>query len=172
MAEEEQKEKKNMPFITKALVIAIIAIMVVVFAAGISYFVASKAIKNVSLMENNNKKEEKEEKKEETKLGIIHEFGDFTVNLNEMDSRYLVCAVRLEIDITDDEKGELGLAELTTQEVILKDKFLTILKSKSIQDLKEDTSLLKLREELVTSFNEIMVKGKIKNIYFVKWLIQ
>lgn len=170
MADEEIKTKKEMPFITKALIIAIIAILVVTISAGVAAYVASNTKPENTSLEKNEKKDKEKEKKD--KMGIIYEFGDFTVNLNEIDSRYLVCSVRLEIDITEDEKGELGLSELTTQEVILKDKFLTILKSKSIKDLKEDNSLLKLRGEILKEFNKIMVKGKIKNVYFVKWLIQ
>ena len=43
MAEDMEK---TMPFIMKALIIAIMAIIVVILAAGISYFVASKAVGN------------------------------------------------------------------------------------------------------------------------------
>lgn len=164
-------EKKEMPFITKALIIAILSVTVVVVSAGTAAFIAKKMNKAtpVAMDEAKNGKEKVDEKNEE--LGIIVGFGEYTINLNEPDSRYLVVEIHFELE-TDKKSKSKGTAELEARQVLLQDKVLNILKSKSIKELNEDTNQENLKKEIVEVVNTVMDEAKIKNVYFAKWLIQ
>ncbi|MGM0507861.1 MAG: flagellar basal body-associated FliL family protein [Fusobacteriota bacterium] len=170
MADEEQipMQKSEMPFITKALIIGIILIVNTVAAIGITWVLTkpNSGSGGSAAVEESNGGSPKESKE----LGTIYDFGDFTVNLNEPTSRYLVCSVRLEIDAS--KKDGLSIEKLENINVILKDKFLTVMSSKSIEDLRNDPGHKKLKKELIKEFNESIPVGEIKDIYFVKWLIQ
>ncbi len=171
MADEE---KKDMPFITKVLIVAILAVVIIILAAGISYFVASKAIKSnsVAQLENGGKSKNTKKNKDRGVSGPIVDFGEFTVNLNEKDTRYLVCKIQFEIDPTGKDKGKNGQTEIPEKLVILQDRVLTILRSKSIMDLAQDPSLKSLKKEIIIAVNKILEKSKIKNVYFTNWIIQ
>ncbi|BDU50114.1 flagellar basal body-associated FliL family protein [Haliovirga abyssi] len=169
------EEKKEMPFITKALIVAILAVVIIILAAGISYFVASKAIKTSSTAQiEGGGKSKKDSKKDKDKnvSGPIVDFGGFTVNLNEKETRYLVCKIQFEIDPTGKDKGKNGQLEVPEKLVILQDRVLTILRSKSIMDLAQDPSLKNLKKEIINAVNKVLEKSKISGVYFTSWIIQ
>lgn len=172
------EEKQELPFITKALIIAILAIVVVVASAGVAFFVATKATKNLNIAqtESGGSKKEKEGKEEiDLEIGPIIDYGEYTLNLKDVDPRYLVCQIQLEVDASGKDKGKKGMLELSgeSQKVIIQDKILTVLKSKTTKDLDQDVSLINLRKEIIKEINENVLRdGKIKNVYFVSWVIQ
>ncbi len=95
------------------------------------------------------------------------------MNLNEPDPRYLICNIQFEVDISGKDKGKKALLEAESKKVMLQDKVLSILRSKSIKDLNEDTSLVKLREEIIAAVNGMLSEeARVKNVYFIEWLIQ
>lgn len=172
------EEKQELPFITKALIIAILAIVVVVASAGVAFFVATKATNNLNIAQVDGAKTTKEKEKEEEEnleIGPIVDYGEYTLNLKNVEPRYLVCQIQLEVDASGKDKGKKGLTELSgeSKKIIIQDKILTILKSKTTQDLDKDQSLVNLRKEIITEINlKILRDGKIKNVYFVSWVIQ
>ena len=178
MAEDEKKE---MPFITKALIIGIMAIVVVVASAGISFFVVSRAVSRLDIPER-----EKGEVPEgtaavaEKEIGLVVTFGEFTVNLNESMPRYLVCTIEFEFDASGRDEGKnareriIGTNENPARlKVVAQDRILAILRSKSIADLNADSGLRKLRAEIMEEINPLIGgAGKLQNVYFSRWVIQ
>lgn len=197
-----EEEKKEMPFVTKALIIAIVAVLVVVAAAGIAYFVATKAISKLPTAaepktEEDKKHEEASKHAEENKMGEMIEFGEYTTNLNEPEGRYIVCKITFEMEpkkeVVDpkgkkkEEKAEGGGAHGASAEgeaatgpsgevghllTVLQDKVLSIFRSKTIADLSLDVGQVKLKEEIKESVNSVLHEEKVKNVYFGKWIIQ
>ncbi len=168
MAEDMEK---GMPFVTKALVIAIMAVIVVILSAGIAWFVASKA--TVGTVKSETEKEGEtvnEEKKVKIEVGEIIPLGEYTINLKAEDGRYLMCEINLEIEKTKD--AAKNKIEIDEKKIIIQDKILSILRNKSKADLDADKDFIMLKKEMVLSINSILEKIKIKNVYFIKWIIQ
>lgn len=193
------EEKKEMPFITKALIIAIVAVIVVVLAAGIAYFVATKAISKLPVAaepktEEDKKKEEAATHGDEHAIGAMVEFGEYTTNLNEPEGRYIVCKITFEMEpkkeVVDpkakkkDEKaaasahgGGAEEASGPTGEVghkltILQDKVLSIFRNKTVAELAADKDQMMLKKEIIESVNHVLTEEKVKNVYFGRWIIQ
>ena len=177
MADEE---KKDMPFITKALIVGIIALLVVFASAGVSYFVTINAVVNAivkyeGIKNDVNKADEKGGEEEEKVPGMILPVGDFTVNLKEEIPTYLVCEIQVEIDISGKDKGKGILTEVqdVSKQIIVKDKILGILSSKTRAEISSVEGKEKLKKDIMDEINNNVLKnGKIQEIYIVKWIIQ
>ena len=162
---------KGMPFVTKALIIAIMAVIVVILSAGIAWFVASKATIGGGKQDTVEKNGESEpDKKPKTELGEIVTLGEYTINLKEEDGRYLMCEINLEIEKSKD--SEKNKVEIDTKKIIIQDKMLSILRNKTKVELDADKDFTILKKEMITNINGLLDKVKIKNVYFVKWIIQ
>lgn len=169
MAEDMEK---TMPFIMKALIIAIMAIIVVILAAGISYFVASKAVGNAksgSVTEKEEGKVSGEEKKK-VEIGTIVPLGEYTINLKNDETKYLLCEINLEVENT--KNAEKDIKELEEKKAVMQDRINTILRNKTLEEFNADKNLAGLKKEMVASVNGIFEKIKIKNVYFIKWIVQ
>lgn len=165
-------EKKEMPFIMKALIIGIIAIFVVVVSIATSYYVATKikSTGNPTIVEKNKEEEKKEEKKE---YGKTIEFGQYTINLKDENPVYLVVGIYFETEAKIKDKDKLKLEEeILSKKVIIEDKVLGILRNKTKQEINQDPNLSTLKEEIKNSVNEIVSVGKIKDVRFNNWLVQ
>jgi|GEM_PF-2500031 len=172
MANEEKKkkkEKKELPFLPKVIIMAIIAILVVVISTGTAFFVASKV--------QGNKQENKIEREivnvEQTVFGQTINFGEYTLNLRERTPRYLVVRLFLEVNpgLRPREIDNLT-NEIANKRIILEDRLLSIMMSKSIEDLMADDDFSKLRQELAKEVNSILGREYVVNIRFNNWLIQ
>lgn len=81
-------------------------------------------------------------------------------------TRFLLTTVGLEIP-----SPELKL-ELEAKEVQTRDILNTILTSKGLDELTAPQFKEMLRKEILEKLNSTLIKGKIKNIYFSKFIIQ
>lgn len=166
--------KKGLPFIAKVLIIAIVLILIVVISVGSAFFIASKVNKKASGDGSNTiEKIENVEEVDDTKYGATIDFGEYTINLNEPEPRYLVVKINFELDPDIKEKKIPEIvAEIDGKKVILQDRVLSILRSKSIADLSADTDFVKLKRELTNEVNRVLGNKKVKTIRFNNWLIQ
>lgn len=172
MANEEKKkkkEKKELPFLPKVIIMAIIAILVVVISTGTAFFVASKV--------QGNKEENQIEKEivsvEKTVYGETINFGEYTLNLREKTPRYLVVRLFLEVSPGLKPKEMESLtSEIASKRIILEDRLLSIMMSKSVEDLMADDDFVNLRQELAKEVNSILGREYVVNIRFNNWLIQ
>lgn len=179
MAEEkkETKEgKKGLPFIVKVLIIAIVLILIVVISVGSAFYIASNVNEKRSGDGSNTiekTEESKEEEIDDTNFGVTIDFGEYTINLNEAEPRYLVVKINFELDPDIKEKKIPEIqADIEAKKVILQDRVLSILRSKSIADLSADTDFVKLKKELTDEVNRVLGDDKVKTIRFNNWLIQ
>ncbi len=172
MADEVKKkksEKKWLPFVTKAIIIAIMALLVVIISVGTAFFVAT----NVKGSGNENTVGKDVMEVEKTAYGQTINFGEYTLNLKERSPRYLVVRIFLELNPNIKEKEvEKINTEISTKRVIIEDRLLSIMMSKSVNDLMADEDFQNLREELAKEINSILGKEYVVNIRFNNWLIQ
>lgn len=161
---------KGMPFITKAIIVAIMAVIIIILAAGISFYVATKAVKTSSTKTEASAGQAEEGKKIKIEVGPMIKLGEQTINLNEAEIRYLMFELTLEIEKT--KNAEKNIAEVEEKKVIILDRVLSIVKNKTVLDISTDKDFVKLKREIIAGINPFLEKAKVKNIYFGKWLIQ
>jgi len=177
MADEKEKKevKKGLPFIAKILIIAIVLILIVVISVGSAFFIASKVNKSSgdgSNVVEHAKVDEKSGESEEG-YGVTVEFGEYTVNLNEVEPKYLVIKINFELNPELKEKKVVEVeTSIEEKKVILQDVMLSILRNKSMADLTADTDYVKLKEELTKEVNKVLGEDSVKTIRFNNLLIQ
>lgn len=159
-AQEEEKTKKGLP-------IKLIIIIVVVMLLGGGGAAAWK----MGLLDKFLGKEKPEaitEKKEEKPdIGPIYPMNIFIVNLMEpMGKRYLKVKIELELD------SDKLLPEVEKRLPQLRDAILTMLSSKTYEDISDLSGKYQLRAEIIAMLNRFLKSGKINNVYFTEFVVQ
>ncbi len=102
-----------------------------------------------------------------TEVGIMYPLELFTVNLlSESGRRYLKVEMNLELE------GEELEKELETKKPVLRDIIIRILSSKSLEEISTEKGKETLKEQIVSEINPRLKDGKIKNVYFVDFVVQ
>jgi len=102
-----------------------------------------------------------------TEVGIMFPLDLFTVNLlSESGRRYLKVEMNLELE------GEELALELETKKPVLRDIIIRILSSKSLEEISTAKGKDTLKEQIVSELNTRVKDGKIKNVYFVDFVVQ
>jgi flagellar protein FliL len=100
-------------------------------------------------------------------IGPILTLDTFIVNLiGDRGKNYLKAKVELELD------SEPTTAELNKRLPQIRDSILTLLSSKSNEDINTLEGKFQLRAEIMTSINQYLKTGKVKNVYFTDFIIQ
>jgi len=102
-----------------------------------------------------------------TEVGIMFPLDLFTVNLlSESGRRYLKVEMNLELE------GEELAIELEKKKPVLLDIIIRILSSKSLEEISTVKGKETLKEQIVSEVNTRIKDGKIKNVYFVDFVVQ
>ena len=100
-------------------------------------------------------------------IGPIYPLDTFIVNLvGNQGKSYLKAKIELELN---DEKLKKEIDKRLPQ---FRDSILTLLSSKSNDQIKSLEGKYQLREEIVSMLNQFLVTGKVVNIYFTDFIIQ
>lgn len=68
--------------------------------------------------------------------------------------------------------GEELIAELDTKTPLLRDIIIRVLSSKSIEEISTIKGKETIKEQIVSEINTRIKDGKIKNVYFVDFVVQ
>lgn len=102
-----------------------------------------------------------------TMVGEMYKLDPFVVNLSEpRGNRYLKSTIELEMD------SEALKAELERRKAQLRDTILQLLTSKSSQELQALEGKFRLRDELLSRINAMLVNGTVTRVYFTEFVIQ
>ena len=100
-------------------------------------------------------------------IGPILTLDTFIVNLlGDRGKKYLKVKVELELD------SEKTTAEINLRLPQIRDSILTMLSSKSNEDINTLEGKFQLRAEIIATINQYLKTGKIKNVYFTDFIIQ
>ncbi|MCF8061227.1 MAG: flagellar basal body-associated FliL family protein [Deltaproteobacteria bacterium] len=100
-------------------------------------------------------------------MGPIYSLETFVVNLaDERGKKYLKTRLELELD------GDMVVTEIDQRLPQFRDTILTILSSKSFEDVRQLEGKYQLRAEIMTMLNQFLNSGKITNIYFTEFIVQ
>lgn len=119
------------------------------------------------LLKHPNHVEEPKRKKENLEVGLFYEINDIVVNTSGSGGRrYIVIEVGLE---TAEQKV---VDEATSKEIWIRDAILTLLISKTSEELMDISARKMLKKEIMGIINRKLAEGQFKNIYFKKYIIQ
>ena len=174
--EEEKKEKGGGGGGTNLILIIIVVLLVLVLAVGgvIAYLMLSGGDEEQNPeVEQKQEKVEKEKEKKPVKkvddltVGPMYPLDKFTVNLlSQNGGRYLVAKIDLE-----QENPEMT-PELDTKVSLIRDIIISILSSKTVEEISTPKGKEKLKEEILNQINKYLQDGEIKRIYFTNFVIQ
>lgn len=102
-------------------------------------------------------------------FGPIHELGDFTVNLTVppgFSPRFVRCGLVLEV--TD----KKSIPELSRREPQIRDTVISILRTKTQEDIAGSAGMERLRRELNEAITEVLPEKIIANVYFTELVVQ
>ena len=101
-------------------------------------------------------------------VGPMYPLDQFIVNLMSSGSgkRYLKTSIALELSIAKLQ------AELDIKRDVLRDVIITILSSKTLEEVQTVRGKQALREEITERLNEFLVDGRISNVFFTEFVVQ
>ncbi len=104
--------------------------------------------------------------------GTPKEYGPFTrmdglvVNPSGSDGRYLAVSIAFE------SKSPGAKTELSNKTVVVRDAVLSLLSSKTVEELSDPDQRNKLKEELRKETNSILGSEAVKRLYFTEFVLQ
>ena len=98
---------------------------------------------------------------------FTYEMKPFIVNLlGNQGKRYLKAKIDLELG------SEELKQELDDRQSQLRDAILLLLASKSFSDISNPEGKVVLRQEMITTINDILKKGQVDTLYFTEFVVQ
>nr|CRH07438.1 putative flagellar basal body associated protein FliL [Candidatus Magnetococcus massalia] len=166
MAEEtEQTEEGGGGGLVKTLIMVVPALLI---GLGGGYFLGGMMTEKEVTEQQTAQPEEVEKPQDiHAMVGDVFKLEPFIVNLNEArGNRYLKATVQLELD------SEELRPEMERRQPQLRDVILSLLASKSAKELMDAEGKFRLREEILSRVNAVLLNGNVKRIYFTQFVIQ
>lgn len=102
-------------------------------------------------------------------LGPTYDAGLLTVNLA---SEPLGMAHYLRAQLVLEVKDSQALQLVEQRQVQVRDRIISVIRARSMEDLEGEEGLTRLRSSLVTALNEILPGEPVRNLYFVDLVVQ
>ncbi|OGQ93176.1 MAG: hypothetical protein A2284_05520 [Deltaproteobacteria bacterium RIFOXYA12_FULL_61_11] len=152
----------------KIIIIAILAVVVLAGVGGVLAYLQYQMKQSETEATDKLKEAEQATEKDAAfaEVGEMLKFDDFILNLNTPgDSRYLKIGIHFELT-------EGLTAEVEKKKPVLQDILVSIISSKSYDEIKDARGKELLKEELVTALNRVLTTGRIRRIYFTEFVVQ
>lgn len=134
---------------------------------GIIVAVAAAATFGVLLFTGNGKAEPAKTAKSESAATAVYSLDPFIVNIYDgQDMRYL--RIKVEMGVA----GEEAKTQMKAQEAQIRDAILTLLSSKTWQDLQTPQGKDQLKQQVMSSVSKIVPQGMVKQVYFTDFVVQ
>lgn len=148
----QQVQPKDKPKSNKVLMIILLLFVVMMITTMTTYFVAKNIIgKDIGKpMQNKNQ-------------NITYSAGDFLTNLK--DRGYIKLSLVYLLYDKDTEK------ELEVKDCEIRDKIFTILRSKSIDEVRDSKGMEELRKSIKQSINDTLDGGEIADVFFTSIIV-
>jgi flagellar basal body-associated protein FliL len=153
----------------KFLISIIIFFILLIIGGGTTAFWYITKTQNEANPANISKKQTQNNKNESLlKIGPLYPLKPISVNVKNSDQKdhYLKITLTLELS------SKILSYELNTQNALIRDKIITILKSKTPIDFDSEFEKDKICNEIKAALNAILTDGQIKNAYIVSLVIQ
>lgn len=162
MADEQQKGKG------KVIVIIIVALLVLLAGlVAVFFYMTKTGESSEATPQSEQVLATNESNAKYLRIGPVFQLDQFIVNLlSQGGRRYLKVNIGLEMTTIKLE------SELNAKRAPIRDIIIEILTSKSPEDISTTRGKEKLKEEIVQRLNEILVDGKIRNVFLTDMAIQ
>lgn len=148
---------------SKKMLIIIIAAVVVLIGVGVGAFLFMGGEEEKISPEEEQAQLEMQAKQ----VGPMVSLDTFIVNIMDDDeSRYLKAAITVELNTPE------AAMEITERMAQVKDAVLLLVGNKTFGELQDMQGKIQLRAELINRINGILLKGKVKRIYFTDFVVQ
>ena len=159
--QEDQGEAQKKAFPIKLIVMVLIAVLII--GGGILALkagVLSGIFKQSETLASSSESTQQD-------IGPIYSLSTFIVNLvGDRGKSYLKAQLDLELS------NETVKVEIDKRLPQFRDSVLTLLSSKSQNDIKTLEGKYQLREEITSTLNQYLVTGKVINVYFIDFIVQ
>ncbi|WP_321367218.1 flagellar basal body-associated FliL family protein [uncultured Desulfuromusa sp.] len=163
MAKKDAEETEEGGGSKKKLII-IAAVLILLIGAGVGAFLFLSGDKEEKISPE---EEQARLEKQAKEVGPMVSIDGFIINiLDDEESRYLKAAITLEVD------SEEASMEINSRMPQLKDAILLLIGNKTFGELNDLQGKIQLRAELINKINSILLKGKVKRIYFTDFVVQ
>lgn len=154
-----------------ALVIMVLAAQLGVAYVIVGHLVLSKQVASSAseraLSDSTSSDSASSKDTEPPPMGKVYMLEDIVVNPDHTNGmRYLVTSLGLELS---DPKLE---NEIKKREPLIRDRLITLLSGKGVEELTDVTRREQLRQELLNAINKQLRGGKVRELYFVKYVLQ
>ncbi len=174
MAEEEKEESTESEGKEKGggsniVLILIVVLLVLVLAIGgvVAYLMLSGDEADDGATVKQEKVVKKRRHGDDTAIGPMYPLDKFTVNLmSDNGRRYLVAKINLEED------GDELTPELDKKKPMIRDIIISILSSKTVEEISTVKGKEKLKQEIMSAINKRLDDGQIRHVYFTQFVIQ
>jgi flagellar FliL protein len=172
MSDETTEKKEGAPPPAKnkkSSIILLILIPIILGVVGVGLLMFSP-LKNLVIHEENGKKEKKEKKKEEDekKPSVFVNIPEVIVNLKIARSRGYLLKANFIVQV--DSEAEKNKIEALKPMIL--DQIQVYLRSLQVEELQGSEGLERVRQELLSRINTILLPDKAINILFKTFLIQ
>ncbi|MBF0227454.1 MAG: flagellar basal body-associated FliL family protein [Desulfobacterales bacterium] len=156
-------EAKKSPLM---LIVIILGVLLIVISGLLGWILlSSKSTPEVPVIDANPSQEAPAPK--EPEKSVFYPLESFIVNLKDSGgTRYLKTTMELELD------SDGAKAELDARKPELKNSIIFILSSKTMDEIQDVDGKIILTRELMNRINQMIKKGRVKNIYFTEFIIQ
>ena len=163
MAKKDTAEQPEAGGSKKKLIIIIAAVLVLLIGVGVGVFLFMGGEEEKKTPEQ----EQAELDMQANAVGPMVNIDTFIVNIiDDEESRYLKASITVEVSTP---ATTMEIAERMPQ---LKDAILLLVGNKTYGELKDLQGKIQLRAELINKINSILLKGKVKRIYFTDFVVQ
>ncbi len=157
---EEGKGKKGLPV---KLILIVFSVLLFLGAAGLVF----KSGMFGASAEGDDTAAEAAGDSASTEFGPVYTLDTFIVNLaDERGTKYLKTKLGLELD------NSLTAKEIDQRLPQFRDTILTVLSTKSFEDIRQLEGKYQLRAEIMAMLNPLLRSGEITNIYFTEFVVQ
>lgn len=139
--------------------LVVVGLILIVLSASISYIIATRVVFPKDIAAN------EEDPIEFT--GLVTQIGSFTTDLRDNTNRTRVVRVEIAVEVTD----KKAIDQIAERKIPIQDKIITILRSKTADELKGDEGKNMLAEELQKGMEELL-SYRIVNVYFNEFIVQ
>ena len=158
MSRVAEKFEIDLKVIIMAVALVIIA---AVGSAYVTFLVFSRSSVEVAAVG--------QEEPDKGQFGPVHQVGEFTVNLmvpQGFSPRFV--RTGLVVEVTD----KKCIAELARRDPQVRDAVISILRTKTQEDISGAAGMEKLRQELGRAISGLLSEGSIANVYFTELVVQ
>ncbi|WDL69366.1 flagellar basal body-associated protein FliL [Helicobacter winghamensis] len=178
MAEEEKKPSKleglKQNKMILFIIIGVVALLLIIFiVVGILIFSGGNESEQAGVAPQTqqsaaNKGSTANPNSSLLSVGPMYPLDQFIVNLlaSGGGKRYLKTSIALELSIPEMQ------AELDIKRDVLRDTVITILSSKTFEEVQTAKGKQKLKEEIMERINEFLVDGRVVNMFFTEFVVQ